>query len=226
MTRFISGLLLLAALCGIRAPLDTLVDRDHGLPAGYAPGPHLGAQLAMERMMEAAAAEGVLFDVVNGYRSYELQASLFAENPSNRAMPGYSEHQLGTAFDVAWPGKAAYWIGQNEVVWEWLEANAHRFGFVISYPYKECGSWPYNNAFMGACGVDFKREGWHVRYVGRRLAREIYEAGYLDPRTPVTPQDFYRPFPYWLERYYDNAALDGDNPDAGITPLRRWPRGW
>lgn len=225
MTRLISCFCVLAALHGIRAPLNTLVDKDHGLPAEYAPGPHPLAELAMEDMIEAAEGDGVLIKVVGGYRPYDVQARLYAEDASNRAAPGHSEHQLGTAFDVAWPGKTVYWIGQNEVVWGWLAENAAQFGFVISYPYKQCDIWPYDNAFMGACGVQYKHEGWHVRYVGRRLAGEIFQAGYLDPMTPVVPQDFYRAFPDWLACYHESGMGDREGVCPKVPPPRRWPTG-
>jgi hypothetical protein len=225
MNRLISTLCLLGALQGIWAPLDTLVGQGHELPRRYAPGPHPAARLAMAAMIEAGAGEGVQIMVTDGYRSYEAQASLVMVDPSNRALPGFSEHQLGTAFDLTWPGRRPFYIGQNEIMWDWLEENAHRFGFVISYPYKECSTWPYNNAFMGACGVEFKHEGWHVRYVGRKLAAEIFGAGYLDPSNPTLPQDFYQPLPRWLARYY-GMGVSGEGTGPGFSqPLRRWPRG-
>jgi hypothetical protein len=225
LARWISTLSIFALLAGIRVPLDVLVDADHPLPAEYDPGLYAPAQHAMEALIDSASQDGVEIVVLNGYRPYEVQADLYARDPSNRAPPGQSEHQLGTTFDLAWPGRRVHYIGQNEVVWSWLERNAHRFGFVISYPYKECDQWPYNNNFMGACGVEYRYEAWHVRYVGQELAEEIHAAGYLDPGSSVLPQDFYRVLPAWMEirfeRMRSGELTIGDRP----LPYRRWPRG-
>lgn len=223
--RWFSWLSLFALFAGIRLPLDILVDGDHPLPPTYDPGLYPPAQAAMEAMIDSAAQVEVQIIVVNDYRPYDLQASLFSQDPSNRAPPGQSEHQLGTTFDLAWPGRKVHYIGQNEVVWTWLEENAHRFGFVISYPYKECDQWPHNNAFMGACGVEYKHEAWHVRFVGQELAREVFAAGYLDSGSAVLPQDFYRDMPAWMRGYWERKESSEVHQRVRPALNRRWSRG-
>jgi zinc D-Ala-D-Ala carboxypeptidase len=127
----------------------------------------------------AAEANGTPLVIVSGYRSYSYQEDLFenrveqvgeAEAARRTARPGHSEHQLGTALDVLDPGAgdlttafAATPQGQ------WLAANAHAYGFVISYP---------DGASDRTC---HEYEPWHLRYVGPPTAAAIRNAG-LTPR--------------------------------------------
>jgi len=184
-------------------PMDVLVDRQHGLPAWYDPGPHPQAMAAWEGLREAAEADGLRIVIYSGYRSYAYQERLWAremmKNPATAerysGRPGYSEHQLGTAFDVAWPGLHVYAPDpRNKRLFAWLAENAHRYGFVLSYPLKANDSWPYDNRWMPV-HTEYIYEPWHIRFVGHELAMEIHAAGYLDPWNPVLPQDFYRPWP-------------------------------
>jgi D-alanyl-D-alanine carboxypeptidase len=111
------------------------------------------------------------------------------------ALPGHSEHQLGTALDVVWPGlKVSTKDDRNEMLFRWLEDNAHLYGFVLSYPMKGVEGWPYDNRIYPEV-TDFIHEPWHIRYVGVELAEMIYQAGYLDPNSQTLAQDFYQPWP-------------------------------
>ena len=174
-------------------PLNILVDRSNCLPADYNPEVLSEAQIAIEKLIEVAEGNGVKIHINSSFRSFALQKSLHKRKPSVTAPTECSEHQLGTTFDVAWPGNYSHWIGENELVWTWLKDNSHLYGFVISYPYKEClvkGSIKNNNYSPG-CGVEYKWEPWHIRFVGKDLASKIYNAGYLDPKSEVLPQHFY-----------------------------------
>ena len=46
---------------------------------------------------------------------------------------------------------------------KWLHANAHRFGFILRYPEGK-------ESITG-----YMPEAWHIRYVGKSIAKEIYE---------------------------------------------------
>lgn len=82
-------------------------------------------------MRAAAAADGVELTIFSAFRSHEQQRYFYecfkscsCNNCSPAAKPGYSNHQMGRAVDIAmWPG-----------VLPWLEANAKRFGFVDPVP--------------------------------------------------------------------------------------------
>lgn len=116
----------------------------------------------LRAMAGAARADGVRLTVRSGYRSYDDQVrtveSLEAAHGSewtalSAALPGHSEHQLGTALDL--DGGDA-----------WLAANAWRHGFVVSYPPDRSPAF--------TC---YKPEPWHVRYVGRAEARAVHDSG-------------------------------------------------
>lgn len=183
----------------IGAPMDVQVNREVGLPFWYQPGESVEARAALEEMQAAAMDDGVRLSVFSGYRSFNDQRQVFFREGAFHgtvaqiysARPGYSEHQLGTAFDVAWTGRDLSPGDElNRRLYAWLESNAHRFGFIISYPLKNRPTWPYSNRFLPYI-TDFIYEPWHLRYIGPELAQRMVEAGYLDPDSRVVPQDFY-----------------------------------
>lgn len=185
------------------APLDTLVDSEHGLPAWYDPGMRVETLMAWDTLQTAASKDGIMMTIFSGYRSYEYQVEVYAREvferrnqaPLYTTRPGHSEHQLGTAIDVAWPGVP---LGLNDVrnerLYTWLKDNAHYFGFVISYPYKTSDTWPYHNRWLPVV-TEYIYEPWHIRYIGISQTQAIYDAGYLEPGSDVIPQDFYRVWP-------------------------------
>lgn len=135
--------------------------------------------LDLASLREAAEANGTPFALVSGYRSYERQQQLFDEQVATQgldaaaattARPGHSEHQLGTTIDVLDPASVeltpAFGITPAGV---WIAEHAWEHGFVISYP---------DEAREQTC-YDF--EPWHIRFVGRDVARQIHESG-LTPR--------------------------------------------
>ena len=195
--------LYIAILLLLGAPLDTLVDREHNLPSWYDPGVCEEAFDAWIVLQNKAIDDGIKITLFSGYRSYQYQMEIYAretlKNQGNvdiySARPGHSEHQLGTAMDVAWPGVG---LGvndpRNERLYAWLVAKAHIYGFILSYPYKSSEAWPYHNRWLPVV-TEYIHEPWHIRYVGIELAEEIYRAGYLNPASPVLPQHFYHPWP-------------------------------
>jgi D-alanyl-D-alanine carboxypeptidase len=185
------------------APLDTLIDREHGLPTWYDPGLQREALEAWLDLQEAGEADGLKITEFSDYRSYVSQERIFARETGKHgedalnasARPGHSEHQLGTAFDVAWPGVPLGALDpRNEYLYAWLESNAHKYGFIISYPFKQDAVWPFNNRWMPLV-TEYIYEPWHIRYLGKDLAERIFDTGYIDPKSPILPQDFYTPWP-------------------------------
>jgi D-alanyl-D-alanine carboxypeptidase len=124
-------------------------------------------------MFTAARNVGVELKITSGYRKPEIQKYLYdfwsdlhGRQPVHEvALPGFSEHQLGTTFDLT---DASI---QNALVdkrfytskgGKWMQANAHLYGFIMSFPEgKEL-----------ATGYVF--EPWHWRYVGTEAATAIY----------------------------------------------------
>ncbi len=116
----------------------------------------------LRAMARAARADGVTLRVRSAFRSYDDQIRTFTSlekshgrdwTERSAARPGHSEHQLGTALDLD---------GGDD----WLAANAWRHGFVVSYPAERSPAF--------TC---YKAEPWHVRYVGREIARAVHASG-------------------------------------------------
>ena len=129
---------------------------------------------ALSAMFTEAKLSRISLKILSAYRSYATQRATFAkwvalsglqQARKYSAVPGHSEHQLGTTVDIG---------SLTGVAWSnpkfptsptalWLETNAYKFGFVRSYP---AGSSKIALSCYGA-------EAWHWRYVGKDLAYEI-----------------------------------------------------
>lgn len=130
---------------------------------------HTKALPRLERLLAAAAEDGIDMRIASAYRSFETQKGLKATyavtygTGANRfsADQGYSEHQLGTTIDFTTASLRGGFTGfQNTEAYTWLTENAHLYGFVLSYPEQ--------NAY-------YIYEPWHWRYVGLDLARKLHD---------------------------------------------------
>jgi zinc D-Ala-D-Ala carboxypeptidase len=106
---------------------------------------HAAAALALQRMRNAAEREGVSLEVISAFRSrayqYQLIARKRARGQSTEEIlrastaPGFSEHHSGCAVDfvdaLSQPLTEAF---EHSAEYQWLQMNAHRFGFFMSYP--------------------------------------------------------------------------------------------
>jgi D-alanyl-D-alanine carboxypeptidase len=120
-----------------------------------------------------AAGKGSLI-IQSAYRSYSEQKVIHARQVERyglkagealAARPGYSEHQTGWAMDVSARGQGCQirvCFGQTKAG-SWLAANAYKYGFITRYP---------NNATHV---TGYQYEPWHLRYVGKGLARVMHE---------------------------------------------------
>lgn len=125
----------------------------------------------LEDMLDAAKRDGHDLRIISAFRSFEEQIELKGQftqmygSGANAfsADQGFSEHQLGTAIDVVdlATGATNQSFAETEA-YTWLKANAHRYGFILSYP--------EGNQF-------YIFEPWHWRFVGRELATELHERG-------------------------------------------------
>lgn len=159
-----------------------LVDKTHSLPADYSPTDLVSLQdfrldLArtplflrqilipdLQAMVQAARTEGITLLISSTYRSYDYQAEVYARHVRNMgqaaadlvsAQPGHSQHQLGTAIDF---GSITDAFAET-AAGKWLEKNASKFGFSLSYPKDSRDITGYN------------WESWHYRYIGRTAAQ-------------------------------------------------------
>lgn len=124
----------------------------------------------LQRMLEAAKSENVSLKIVSAYRSFGEQTTVksgykvvYGAGTANQfsADQGYSEHQLGTAVDLTSSEiKEVFTSFDKTKTYKWLKENAHRFGFVLSYP--------PNNSY-------YQFEPWHWRFVGVALATKLHD---------------------------------------------------
>lgn len=125
----------------------------------------------LKLMLDAANANGKPLYVKSAYRSFAEQQSLKSQYSvvygagtanSFSADQGYSEHQLGTTLDfIATRAVGSRLEGFDSTnSYKWLVENAHRFGFVLSYP--------KGNTY-------YVYEPWHWRFVGVKLAASLQD---------------------------------------------------
>lgn len=124
---------------------------------------------AVELLFDEARKEGIILIGTSGYRSYESQKNVYKEQSKQNgkdyarqyvASPGASEHQTGLALDVT--NEEGYFMGHT-VEATWLSENAHKFGFIIRF-------------LEGKEEITGKAyEPWHIRYVGKDIAKVIYD---------------------------------------------------
>lgn len=128
---------------------------------------HARAIDRLEDLLRAAERADYDIKVVSAYRSFDEQTDLKGQHTqvygsganAFSADQGYSEHQLGTTVDltVAEVGGTYESFAQTEA-YDWLLKNAHKYGFILSYP-------EGNNFYVF--------EPWHWRFVGEDLARDL-----------------------------------------------------
>lgn len=124
---------------------------------------------AMRKMYNDAKDDGVSLFVTSSYRGEDNQDYLLNVMVSRYgdyaykivALPGQSEHNLGTSLDFAGyeDGKRVPLTASRQ--FEWLNKNAAGYGFVNSYPAGK-------EQITG-----FRAEPWHWRYVGVPVATKV-----------------------------------------------------
>ena len=132
------------------------------------------AARAYTEMIAAAAADGVSIGPLSGFRSIKEQEGVFFEVKQERsqsvtdranvsAPPGHSEHHTGYAIDMGDGNVPATNLSpdfENTAAFKWLETNATKYNFELSFP--------KNNPQ----GVTY--EPWHWRFVGDQTSLETF----------------------------------------------------
>ena len=132
-------------------------------------------------MGQAAKANKISLVPVSGFRSIADQTYLFftlkakkgltaTERAAVSAPPGHSEHHTGYAIDIADGSRPTTDLEitfETTLAFLWLQANAARFGFELSFP--------KNNVQ----GVSY--EPWHWRFVGDQGSLETFYKGQAAP---------------------------------------------
>ncbi len=140
---------------------------------------------ALIEMMDACNEAAPRCCVTSAYRTQEDQAQIFnsrvnqflaegyteeearEQAKTSAAEPGYSEHQLGLAVDIidtrSWSEEAPE--GDLFPAQKWLTEHSWEYGFILRYPADK----------TEITGIMY--EPWHFRYMGKELAKEIYDSG-------------------------------------------------
>ena len=182
-------------------PCDTskgqlmLVNGRHYLDENYKP--ENLAKFSMDYCYENQRAQSVVVDafmvmqqackeqtnaqlmVNSAYRSYKDQIGTYKRNPKGyAARAGSSEHQTGFAIDVTSREHPMRWPFDKSEEGIWMREHCHEYGFVLRYPKKQ-------SEIFG-----FAYEPWHLRYVGKEVARRIHDED-------ITFDEYYA---YYLDR--------------------------
>ena len=152
-----------------------IASKKYPLPKDHDPGESPEARAAFNKMAAEAKLSGFNLTAFSTYRSFEYQTTLYeryvardGKEAADRysARPGYSEHQTGLAFDIGEVNFEKHWASptfEETEAGKWVAANAHRYGFIMRYPKGK-------EAITG-----YMYESWHFRYVGEKMANEIYQ---------------------------------------------------
>lgn len=139
-------------------------------------------------MADSAAADGIRIFVVSATRNHEYQEDIWtrkwdAKNGDDAekalaileysSMPGTSRHHWGTDLDINSVEPSYFESGQGARIYEWMNANAHKFGYFQ----------PYTAQMRGRTG--YNEEKWHWSY--QPIARKLLKAyNHL-----ITPEDIH-----------------------------------
>lgn len=131
---------------------------------------------ALDEMSTDAKKENYTLLVNSAYRSYQRQSDVYKEFETKFgglyaaeyvATPGASEHQTGLGVDLTSQSveDGKHLVFGDTPEYKWVVKNAHRYGFIMRF---ETGT---------ADITGIAHEPWHLRYVGKEAAKEIYEKG-------------------------------------------------
>ena len=121
-------------------------------------------------MKSDATALGLNIWAQSGYRSYSYQKDLYdsyvnrkgkEKADTSSARPGASEHQTGLALDL----NTITTTFKDTKEGKWVNDNCYLYGYIIRYPENKTDE----------TGYIF--EPWHIRYVGKDLAKKLYNNG-------------------------------------------------
>jgi D-alanyl-D-alanine carboxypeptidase len=139
-----------------------------------------------KRMSTDARRAGVILVPISGFRTVAQQQHLFFDIKAQRgqdtskraevsAPPGYSEHHTGYAIDIGDGRSPATNLSprfEQTAAFNWLEKNAARYSFELSFPEGN------------PQGISY--EPWHWRFVGDRHSLEtFYKAKNLTPEAEL-----------------------------------------
>ena len=148
-----------------------VANKTYSLPASYCPGYLTTAcDQAYDALKAGAAEAGYSLYISSGFRDYYTQEAIYNRYVANdgqaaadrySARPGYSEHQTGLAIDLNGVSDS---FGDT-ATGKWVAAHCHEYGFILRYPKGK------------EAQTGYMYEPWHIRYVGKDVAKKIYDSG-------------------------------------------------
>jgi D-alanyl-D-alanine carboxypeptidase len=156
------------------------------------------AATALGELLARMKKEGFPGKVESAFRSYGFQCgtfttwmnkSSFCEASEQSALPGHSQHQLGTTVDLF----TEEWAKDSRGVFRsgfgcteagrFLRDHAIEYGFVMPYPIHPDDRHPKQSCVTRwdiDVGINprtgYRYEHWHIRYIGREAAERFYAA--------------------------------------------------
>lgn len=138
------------------------------------------AGLQLKQMaLDLQSQTGKTITILSGHRSHNTQVETYSRNVRSygqeeadkfSARPGFSEHHLGTVVDFYSPDTGDEIFSDNfdnTVAGKWLMENAHKYGFIQTYPK---GSEEKTG---------YKYEPWQYRYIGTENAQAVKDSGLM-----------------------------------------------
>lgn len=174
-----------------------IINKSYGADPSFDPGElNEEVQSAFSDLCAAAAEEDLNIYNASDYRSYSLQEEIYNDYVTQygeemadtfSARPGFSEHQSALVIDVNSIDDTFNDTPESK----WLEKHCAEYGFIIRYP-------------KGKENITgYKYESWHIRYVGKDIAKEITELG-------ITLDEY-----LGVDSVYSDDDVSGN--DAGIN---------
>lgn len=129
---------------------------------------------ALDEMSTEAKKENYILLVNSAYRSYQRQSEVYKEFETKFgglyaaeyvAVPGASEHQTGMGIDLTSQSveDGKHLVFGDTPEYKWVVKNAYKYGFIMRFE-------PHTAAITGIA-----HEPWHLRYVGKDVAKEIHD---------------------------------------------------
>lgn len=154
---------------------------------------------ALDQLLNDWKKIGAIGKIESAYRSYSsqcgtfskwVQKSTFCDAAEQSALPGHSQHQLGTTLDLfteewaAGDPRGVFREGFGCTVHgKWLQDHSWEYGFVLPYPIhpddrhpaQRCATrWDIPIAINPKTG--YRYEHWHLRFIGKENARSFHDA--------------------------------------------------
>lgn len=131
---------------------------------------------ALAELFAGAEEAGYKLYLKSAYRAYKTQKTMYNNRLERNngkddgwvSKPGASDHQTGLGCDVvpgSWKDKSMNSNMASTPECQWMAEHCYEYGFVIRYPEDKQDI------------TEINYEPWHLRYVGKEVARYIWRNG-------------------------------------------------